>query len=209
MTQRDRAFTLIELLVVLGIVTLLAGLTMPAFKMVRSESNNTGCLSNLRQNFIPWQSYQVANKNLIPMCDFLPVVTPEGIQGGLPNLLSKYMPVDSSSWICPSDEDPESTSTGTSYTYLPGLIRFMPQVQFEVMQVLFALPTTTSQRQREIVGLQTESKLVLQLFENDNKSLFPILLDSADRHPGTRVPRNGVFLDGSTRACKAEATASD
>lgn len=207
MKHRGRGFTLIELLVVLGIVTLLAGLTVPAFKMVRSESKNTGCLSNLRQNFIPWQSYQVANKNLIPMCDFLPVVTPEGIEGGLPNLLSKYMPVDSTSWFCPADEDPESTSTGTSYTYLPGLIRFTPQVQFQVLQVLLALPTETTQRQREVVQLQTESKLVLQLFENDNKSLFPILLDSADRHLGTRVPRNGVFMDGSTRACKAEAAA--
>lgn len=29
-------------------------------------------------------------------------------------------------------------------------------------------------------------------------------MDSADRHPGTRVPRNGVYLDGSAKATKVE-----
>ncbi len=206
MNARARGFTLIETLVVIGIIALLTGMIMPAFNMVKRESYNTNCLSNLRQNFTAWQSYQTMNKGILPMCEFLPVVTPEGIEGGLPNLLSKFLPMDSRSWICPADDDTESTDTGTSYTYLPGLIRFSPQVQFEVLQVLLNLPSTTSERQREVVRLQTESKLVVRLFENDSKGLFPILLDSADRHPGTRVPRNGVYLDGSTRAIKVEQT---
>ena len=199
-----RGFTLIEMLVVIGIIALLTGLIMPAFKMVKSESYNTNCLSNLRQNFTVWQSYQTVNKGVLPMCEFLPVVTPQGIEGGLPNLLSKFQPADSRTWLCPADDDTESTDTGTSYTYLPGLIRFSPQIQIEVLQVLLNLPSTASERQRETARLQTESKLVFRLFENDTKGLFPILMDSADRHPGTRVPRNGVYLDGSAKATKVE-----
>ena len=204
MNARARGFTLIETLVVIGIIALLTGLIMPAFKMVKSESYNTNCLSNLRQNFTVWQSYQTVNKGVLPMCEFLPVVTPQGIEGGLPNLLSKFQPADSRTWLCPADDDTESTDTGTSYTYLPGLIRFSPQIQMEVLQVLLNLPSTASDRQRETARLQTESKLVVRLFENDNKGLFPILMDSADRHPGTRVPRNGVYLDGSAKATKVE-----
>ena len=204
MNARARGFTLIETLVVIGIIALLTGLIMPAFKMVKSESYNTNCLSNLRQNFTVWQSYQTVNKGVLPMCEFLPVVTPQGIEGGLPNLLSKFQPADSRTWLCPADDDTESTDTGTSYTYLPGLIRFSPQIQMEVLQVLLNLPSTASERQREVLRLQTESKLVVRLFENDNKGLFPILMDSADRHPGTRVPRNGVYLDGSAKATKVE-----
>ena len=204
MNARARGFTLIETLVVIGIIALLTGLIMPAFKMVKSESYNTNCLSNLRQNFTVWQSYQTVNKGVLPMCEFLPVVTPQGIEGGLPNLLSKFQPADSRTWLCPADDDTESTDTGTSYTYLPGLIRFSPQIQMEVLQVLLNLPSTASERQRETARLQTESKLVVRLFENDSKGLFPILMDSADRHPGTRVPRNGVYLDGSAKATKVE-----
>ncbi len=204
MTVRARGFTLIEMIVVISIITLLTGLLMPAFKMVKRESHNTNCLSNLRQVFTAWQTYQTANKGVMPMCEFLPVVTPQAIEGGLPNLLSKLMPADDRAWLCPADEDPDSTSTGTSYTYLPGLLRFTPQVQMEVLQVLLNLTPTTSQRQRDVIRLQTESKLVVKLFENDTKGLFPILMDSADRHPGTRVPRNGVYLDGAARAVKVE-----
>ena len=204
MNARARGFTLIETLVVIGIIALLTGLIMPAVNMVKKESYNTNCLSNLRQNFTVWQSYQTVNKGVLPMCEFLPVVTPQGIEGGLPNLLSKFQPADSRTWLCPADDDTESTDTGTSYTYLPGLIRFSPQIQMEVLQVLLNLPSTASERQRETARLQTESKLVVRLFENDSKGLFPILMDSADRHPGTRVPRNGVYLDGSAKATKVE-----
>ncbi|NBX36059.1 MAG: hypothetical protein EBR10_02395 [Planctomycetes bacterium] len=209
-TTRARAFTLVEALVVVGIIVLLVGITVPAYKMIQRESQNTGCLSNLRQNFSALQSYQTANKGLLPMCDFLPVVTPDGTEGGLPNLLSKFMAVDSPTWLCPSDIDTESLETGTSYTYFPGLIRFTPEIQFQVLQVLLAMPQDASPVQREQLRLQTESKLVLALFEDDSKGLFPLLLDSADRHPGgTRVPRNGVYLDGSARAIKVEFDAEE
>ncbi len=94
-----RGFNLIETLVEIGNLALLTGLIMPAVNMVKKESYNTNCLSNLRQNFTVWQSYQTVNKGVLPMCEFLPVVTPQGIEGGLPNLLSKFQPADSRAWL--------------------------------------------------------------------------------------------------------------
>ena len=46
--QRD-AFTLVELLVVLGIVLVLAGLTLSALSGARKAAQSAACLSNLRQ----------------------------------------------------------------------------------------------------------------------------------------------------------------
>ncbi|MSR28442.1 MAG: type II secretion system protein [Phycisphaerales bacterium] len=200
-----RAFTLVETLVVVGIIALLVGIMVPTIKMVQAESRNAGCLSNLHQNYEALQSYQAANRGILAMCEFIPVVTPDGIEGGLPNLLSKYIPVDSASWFCPADFDSESTETGTSYTYMPGLLRYAPEIQFEVLQALFLLPPSTIERQRMRVRLETESKLVARIFENDTSGLFPLLMDSEDRHFGTREPRNGVYLDGSSRAIVIEA----
>lgn len=199
-----RGFTLIELIVVIGIIVLLAGITVPAYRMVQRESHNTACLSNLRQTFTAINSYQTAQRGALPMCDFLPVVTPDGPEGGLPHLLAAFLPVDSSAWLCPADADSESLDTGTSYTYFPGLIRFTPEIQFQVLQVLLEMPSNASPVQREQMRLRTESKLVLALLEEDTKGLFPLLLDSEDRHPGSRIPRNGVYLDGSARAVRVE-----
>ncbi len=200
-----RAFTLVEVLVVVGIIALLIAIMVPTVKMVQSEARNTACMSNLKQNYQALQSYQSANKGLMAMCEFLPVVTPEGTEGGLPNLLAAYLPIDSSSWFCPADFDSESTDTGTSYTYMPGLLRYAPEVQFEVLQVLVGLPPQTIARQRERIRLETESKLVARLFDADAAGIFPLLVDSEDRHFGTREPRNGVYTDGSTRAARIES----
>ncbi len=207
MTRRTTplAFTLVETLVVVGILTLLLAIMVPTVKMVRAESRNSGCLSNLRQDYEALQAYQSANKGILAMCEFIPVVTPSGIEGGLPNLLAAYLPVDSGAWFCPADFDSESTDTGTSFTYMPGLLRYAPEIQLEVLQMLVNLPPQTIERQRNRARLETESKLVARLFEDDVQGLFPLLMDSEDRHFGTREPRNGVYIDGSARAIVVEA----
>lgn len=42
-------FTMIELLVVIGIIVILASLTIPVYRVVRSNAESVNCLSNLRQ----------------------------------------------------------------------------------------------------------------------------------------------------------------
>jgi prepilin-type N-terminal cleavage/methylation domain-containing protein len=197
--MRRRAFTLVELLVVVAIIGILIGIIVPSARGIQRESQNAGCLSNLRQDFIAVDAYRQQNSGRLPMCEFLPVVTDAGVDGGLPNFLSGFMPADSSSWICPSDKDEESLSTGTSYMYLPGLLRYTPAVQVDVVTLLMSFdPATTSMDRLMTVRLDAEARAMTELFERE-AARYPLLTDSQDRHRRVGVERNGVYVDGSAR----------
>jgi prepilin-type N-terminal cleavage/methylation domain-containing protein/prepilin-type processing-associated H-X9-DG protein len=64
-TSRAAAFTLVEVLVVLGIVGLLAALTLPAAQDAREAARRAACLSNLRQVGLAIHEYHAVH-NLLP-----------------------------------------------------------------------------------------------------------------------------------------------
>lgn len=60
---RRRAFTLIELLVVVAIITLLAGLLVPALAAARREGKRAACLANLHQVGLATSMYLDDNRD--------------------------------------------------------------------------------------------------------------------------------------------------
>ena len=112
--MRRRAFTLVEIMVVTAIIGLLVGMLVPAMRSVQREARSIACMSNLRQDFIAVDGYRQQNSGRLPMCEFLPVVTDAGIDGGLPKFLGGFIPWDGDSWKCPADLSEESLATGTS-----------------------------------------------------------------------------------------------
>lgn len=63
--RRARGLTLVEVLVAIGLVGLLAALTLPAVQDAREAARRAGCLSNLRQIGLAIQQYHSAH-NLLP-----------------------------------------------------------------------------------------------------------------------------------------------
>lgn len=196
---RRNAFTIVEILAVIGVIGILMALVVPAVANVRKESLSVSCQSNLRQLFTAFDTYRSTIRGQFPMCDFLPAATPEGPVGGLVEVLAKTVGTDCKCWFCPGDDDEEgSIEAGTSYFYVPGLLRYSPQVQIQVAALMAAsageslTPTQAERRRRE-----AEARLVGTLYQQ-RPMAFAILADSQDRHViGSRNPRNGVYIDGS------------
>ena len=62
-TDTGSAFTLVELLVVIGIISVVAGLLLPALTRSRQQAQGIQCLSNLRQLSIAWHLYSVDSRD--------------------------------------------------------------------------------------------------------------------------------------------------
>jgi prepilin-type N-terminal cleavage/methylation domain-containing protein len=196
---RRAGFTIVEMLVVVFVVGVLTSIIVPAISNVRREALSVSCQANLRQMHAAIDAYRSTLRGLLPMCDFLPASTPEGPVGGLVEVLEKTVDRDCECWYCAADDDIDgSIAAGTSYIYLPGLLRYTPQVQLQVAALMYASQgESLTERQRDRRRRDAEAKLVGQLYERNPRE-FAILTDSQDRHKiGSRVPRNAVYIDGS------------
>ncbi len=198
--RRRRGFTIVELLAVIGVIGILLSLILPALSNVRREAQSVSCQTNLKQLHGAIEIYRGANRDMMPMCDFLPASTPEGPVGGLVEVLQNTVERNCACWFCPADDDEDgSLAAGTSYIYIPGLLRYSPQVQIQVASLMAATMGNASlnERMRERQRRDAEARLVGALYDQ-SPSAFAILTDSQDRHKiGSRNPRNAVYLDGS------------
>lgn len=202
-----RGFSLVEMLAVIGVIGVLMSLIVPTVSSIRREALSVSCQTNLRQLHGAIEIYRSSIRGRLPMCDFLPASTPEGPVGGLLEVLENTVERDCKCWFCPADDDTDgSIAAGTSYIYLPGLLRYSPQVQIQVNALMAAsmgAPNLT-ERMRERQRRDAEAKLVGALYDQ-SPSQFAILLDSQDRHKiGSRAPRNAVYIDGSVSALRED-----
>ena len=216
MRATDRGFTLIEILVVLGIIAVLSGIAFPTLSMVRASAKNTQCLANLRQLDAPLRMYSQANSDRIPITNMLPAIGLNGPEEGLPQLLKGYIDPVSEVWLCPADDDVESLATGTSYMYVPGLLRYTPEIQMQVTRTVMLQKDLTT-RARVKARTDLEGQLLRAFYlgvdtgpngSGPRAAYYPLLMDSADRHPGTREPRNGLYMDGSVHETVPEEEAT-
>ena len=132
----------------------------------------------------------------------------EGVtEGGLPEVHDGYIDEDCTCWICSADDDPESLSARTSYIYIPGLLRYAPQIQITVGRTLVPLAASGNfdAEQLEQLRRNLEANELTPIFEHERGRLLPLLTDSQDRHPNnSSVPRNGLFIDGSVAQLREE-----
>ncbi len=64
--RRRTGFTIVELLVSIGIMAIVAGLTMPAIQRAREAANRTSCANNLKQITLALLQYHNDYKSLPP-----------------------------------------------------------------------------------------------------------------------------------------------
>jgi len=205
---RPRGFTLVETMAVIGVIVVLMGVAIPTLATMRAEARATACRTTLRELGLGLSAYRTSMGDRIPSCEPLPAEVAEGeTEGGLPEVLDGYIDPDCTCWYCASDFDVESRSAGTSYLYVPGLIRYTPQIQITVGQTLVPLIQSGEYgpERLEMFRRNIEANELTALFEHERRRTLPLLVDSQDRHEqNAQIPRNGLFIDGSVAEIEEE-----
>ncbi|MFM1890307.1 MAG: hypothetical protein RLZZ565_1064 [Planctomycetota bacterium] len=203
-----RGFTLVEVMAVLGVIVVLMGIAIPTLATMRSEAWSTSCRTTLRELGLGLSAYRTSMGDRIPSCEPIPAeISFSETSGGLPEVLDGYIDPGCTCWFCAADFDPESRAAGTSYIYVPGLLRYTPQIQINVGQALVPLVQSGnySLRHLEMFRRNIEANELTALFEHESRRTLPLLMDSQDRHENnTQVPRNGLFIDGSVGEVEQE-----
>ncbi len=201
-------FTLVEVMAVIGVVVVLMGIAVPTLSTMRSGARSTACRTTLRELGLGLSAYRTSMGDRIPSCEPLPAEISFGeTTGGLPEVLDGYIDPDCTCWFCAADFDEESRSAGTSYIYVPGVLRYTPQIQIQVGQALVPLVQSGEYtlRRLEMFRRNIEANELTALFEHERRRTMPLLMDSQDRHEhNARIPRNGLFIDGSVAEVEEE-----
>lgn len=184
---RAGAFTLIELLVTISIIGVLLGILTPVLSSVRQSARRTKCMANLHGVGQGFQVYLNTNKHILPRA--LPLddsqFTGQAHAPQPDSILANLGPMVESEevFICPSDDQiPESLLASAdgpvgrhcSYEYWAGWLMLFRELQ----------PGVQDQR---------PEFTVTKYFEEERK--FPVMADSAPRHPGGPVyDQNALYF---------------
>ena len=117
-SAHKRGFTLIEMLVTIGVIAVLAAITIPQLSRMKAQSVSAKCSGQLRQIGIAINLYAGDHQLRLPVMvparesldDFDPDLPPMDVA------LAEYLS-DEAVFHCPGDHGPESLwkTTGTSY----------------------------------------------------------------------------------------------
>lgn len=186
-----RAFTLLELLVVISVIGVLVGISLPALRGARRSAQRVACVANLKGIGAGLQVYLNTHDQILPYA--LPLddsaFNPLSDGPGPDSILASIGDtVDSADvFICPADDDMPETllmsdrgpvGRHSSYEYWAGWLMVF----------------------RELEAQDPRPEFTVTKFYTDNLD-FPVLADSADRHPrGPNGARKNALFFGDWRA---------
>ncbi len=107
---RKTGFTVVELLVTMGIISVLAGLLVPALGIAKEAAKRTVCASNLRQLGLGLEMYTLANDGWYPIEDLCG--NPQDVL--VSSLYPAYVP-ERDVFYCPSAEEIEPYAQSPEY----------------------------------------------------------------------------------------------
>lgn len=107
-----RGFTMVELLVVVGILVLLAAISVPIVSGAIRSGQKAGCLSKLREIGVGLESYLGDHNDRFPDIE-MGTFDPSGEVPTLEGVLAAYLP-DPDVFRCPADDELHQ-ATGSSY----------------------------------------------------------------------------------------------
>jgi prepilin-type N-terminal cleavage/methylation domain-containing protein len=119
--HKPRAFTLVEILVVIAIITILAGLLIPAVARARAGADRARCAAQLHEIGHMLQMYFNDNHDLLPKVNTMPSLRPPlNSYPSLVQVLAPYHQGVTRVFQCPADQitqpAPDAPSGFETYT---------------------------------------------------------------------------------------------